>query len=131
MHLEDSDGVPPFAQRQETVCPLDVPITYPDVGGRGSYLPEPSIRNVKGWLDWQASQLDMPHWWVELTTISNMENLKRLAWKICDSFSILAVRCETFPSQEDTVLPAPKFSPGICFSPMTHPIRMFNSSLCC
>ena len=93
MHLEDSERVPPFAQRQETLHPLEVPITYPDVGGRGNYPPEPSIRNNEGWLDWQAGQLDMPHWWVELTAISNV----RLAWKICYSFLIPMVRCETFP----------------------------------
>ena len=31
IHLEDSGGVPPFAQRQETVHPLEMPIAYPDV----------------------------------------------------------------------------------------------------
>ena len=108
IHPEDSNGVPPFAQRQETVCPPEMPIAYPDIGGRGNYPPEPSIRNIEVWLNWQACQLDMPHWWVELTAIPDVENPKRLAQKICASFSILSVRCETFPGQEYTVPPAPK-----------------------
>ena len=120
-----------FARRQETVHPPEMPIAYPDIGGRRNYLPEPSIRNIEVWLDWQAHPLDTPHWWLELTAITDVKNPKRLAWKICTSFSILAVRCETFPGQEYTVPPAPNVSPGICFSPMIHPFRMFNSSLCC
>ena len=60
----------------------------------------------------------MPHWWVELTTIPNVENPKRLAWKIHASFSIPAVRCETFPHQEYTVPPAPKCLTRNMFSPM-------------
>ena len=130
IHLEESNGVPPSAQRQETVHPPEMPIAYPDIGG-GGYPPEPSIRNIKVWLDWQASQLDMPHWWVELTAIPNVENPKRLVQKICDSFLIQAVRCEAFPGQEYTMPPAPNASPGVCFSPMIHPIRTFDSSLCC
>ena len=47
IHLEDSDGASPFAQRQETVHPSEVPLAYPDIGGRGDYPPEPSVRNVE------------------------------------------------------------------------------------
>ena len=83
-------------------------IAYSDVGGRGNYLPEPSIRNIEIWLNWQACQLDMPHWWVEPTSIPNVENPKRLTWKICTSFLIPAVRCETFPGQAYTMPPALK-----------------------
>ena len=72
------------------------------------YLPEPSIRNIEIWLDWQACQLDMPHWWVELTAIPSLENPTRLAQKICTSFLIPAVRCETFSFQEYTAPSAPK-----------------------
>ena len=85
-----------------------MPLAYPDVEGRGDYPPEPSVRNVEVWLDWQACQLDMTHWWVELTAIPDVENPKRLAQKIHTSFLILLVRCETFPGQEYTVPPAPK-----------------------
>ena len=106
--MEDSDGTPPLVQRQETVHPLEVPLAYPDVGGRGDYPPEPSVRNVEVWLDWQACQLDMPHWWVELAAIPNVGNPKRLAQKMCTSFLIPSVRCETLPGQEYTVPPAPK-----------------------
>ena len=76
-------------------------------GGRG-YPPEPSIRNIEVWLDWQACQMDTPYWWVELTTIPDVEDPKKLAQKIHASFSILAVRCETSLGQEYTVPPAPK-----------------------
>ena len=100
---------PQFAQRQKTVHPQEMLIAYPNIGGRVYYPPEPSIRNVEIWLDWQAHQLDMPHWWVELTAIPDVENPKRLAWKICmPLFQSQAVRFETFPGQEDTVPPAPK-----------------------
>ena len=74
----------------------------------GGYLPEPSIRNIEVWLDWQACQLDTPHWWVEITAIPDVENPKRLAQKIHTSFSIPVVRCEAFPGQEYTMPPASK-----------------------
>ena len=77
IHPEDNNGIPPFTQRQETVLPLEMPIAYLDVGGRGNYLPQPSIRNIEVWLNWQACQLDMPHWWVELTAIPNVERLAK------------------------------------------------------
>ena len=96
-----------FAQRQETINPWRCPyptLTLAVVG----YLPEPSIGNIEVWLDWQACQLDMPCWWVELTAISNVENPKRLAWKIHASFLILVVRCEASPGQAYTAPPAPK-----------------------
>ena len=84
IHL-DSNGVTPFAQRQETLCPQSCP--YPtQTSAVGGYLPEPSIGNIEVWLDWQACQLDMPHWWMELTAIPDVENPKRLAQKIYTSF---------------------------------------------
>ena len=102
-----SDGVPTFAQRQETVHPPEMPIPYPDVSG-GGCPPEPSIKNIKAWLDWAAHQLDMPHWWVELTAISHVENPEKLARKIHASVLISAVRCEASPGQGYTIPPAPK-----------------------
>ena len=74
----------------------------------GGYPPEPSIKNIKAWLDWQAHQLDMPHWWVELTAISNVENPKELARKIHASFLIPTVRCEASLGQGYTASPTPK-----------------------
>ena len=109
-HLEGSDGVPPPIWRQETVHPQKIPTAYPDVGSGRGYLPKPSIRNYEVWLDWQACQLDMLHWWVELTAIPNVENPKRLAQKICASFLILAVRCKALPGQDYTAPPAPQMS---------------------
>ena len=131
IHPEDSNGVPPFTQRQETVHPPEMAIAYLDIGGRGDYPPEPSIRNIEVWLDWQAHQLNMPHWWMEITAIPDVEKPKRLAQKICTSFSIRVVRCETFPGQEYTAPLPPNVSPGIYFSPTFCPIRTFDSSLCC
>ena len=39
-----------------------------------SYPQEPSIVDVETWLDWQAHQLDMPYWWMELTAIPGVED---------------------------------------------------------
>ena len=58
IHLEDSNGVSPFTQRQGTVCTLKMPLAYPDLEVGGDYPPEPSIRNIEVWLDWQAHQLE-------------------------------------------------------------------------
>ena len=68
-HFEGSDGVPLPVQRQEMVCPWEIPTAYPDIGSGMGYLPEPSISNYKMWLDWQACQLYTPHWWAEFTAI--------------------------------------------------------------
>ena len=95
------------------------------------YLPEPSIRNIEVWLDWQAHQLDMPHWWVELTAIPNVENPKRLAQKstpLAQSWQL-----DVRPSQaKSTPCPLPpNVSLGVYFSPMIHSIRTSDSNLCC
>ena len=83
-------------------------MAYQDAEGRGNYPSELSIKDVETWLDWWACQMDMPYWWVELITIPGVEDPKRLAQKICSSFSIPAVRCKVFPGQVYTVPPAPK-----------------------
>ena len=85
-----------------------MPRTYSNTGGGSSNLPEPPIRNVEVWLDWQACLMDTPHWWEELTTIPKVEDPKKLVQKIHAFFLIPAVRCETFPGQVYTVPPAPK-----------------------
>ena len=90
------------------VHPWEIPTAYPDIRSRMGYLPEPSIKNYKMWLDWQAHQLDTGSWWAELTVIPNVEDPRKLAWKICASFLILAVRCEALPGQDYTAPPAPK-----------------------
>ena len=75
-----------------------MPTTYLDIGNRMGYLLEPSIKNYEMWLDWQACQLDTPHWWAELTTIPEVEDPRKLAQKIHASCLILAVRCEALSS---------------------------------
>ena len=61
------------------------------------------------WLEWQACQLDTPDWWEELTTIPDVGDPKKLAWKIHASFEIPGVRCETLGNQKEYTVPsAPK-----------------------
>ena len=79
-----------------------------DTGDRQGYLLEPLIKNYKLWLDWQACQLDTPHWWEELTTIPEVGDLKKLALKICASFDTPAVRCEALQNHDYTAPLAPK-----------------------
>ena len=83
-------------------------MAYQGADSKGNYPPEPSIKDIETWLDCQACQMDMPYRWAELTTIPRVEDPKRLAPKICASFSIPEVRCEAFPGQGYTVPPAPK-----------------------
>ena len=85
-----------------------MPLAYWDAKNRGNYLSEPSIKDIETWLEWQAHQMDMPHWWAELAAILRVEDPKRLAQKICTSFSIPAIRSEAFLGQGYTVPPAPK-----------------------
>ena len=77
-------------------------MAYLDIKTRMGDRLEPSIRNYEVWLNWQAHQLDTPHWWGELVAIPDVEDLKRLAQKIWASFLILAVRCEAFLNQDYT-----------------------------
>ena len=106
--MEENSGVSLPTLRQEVVHPWETPVVYSNIRGGRGYLPEPSIRNVEVWLDLQAHLMDTPHWWVELTAIPEVEYPRKLAQKICASFLIPAVRCETFPGQEYTMPPAPK-----------------------
>ena len=52
--------------------------------------------------------MDMPYRWTELTAIPGVEDPQKLAWKICASFSIPAVRSKVFLGQGYTAPPAPK-----------------------
>ena len=83
-------------------------LAYPNAKSRGNYLLEPSIKDIETWLDWQACQLDMPCWWVELTAISGVDDPKKLAWKIQASFLIPEVRSQVYPGQGYITPPAPK-----------------------
>ena len=69
--------------------------------------PEPSINNCKVWLEWWASQADMPDWWGELVTIPNVGDPERLAHKICTCFKISWVRCKALGDSEDYTMPPP------------------------
>ena len=82
------------------------------------------------WLEWWAHQLDTSHWWSELTTITNVEDPRKLAQKLCASFLILEVRCEALPGQDCTMPLPPNVSLGIGSSLMILPIRMSNGSPC-
>ena len=85
------------------------PEVKPDPKGEDEdYPPEPSILDVKTWLDWQACQLSTPCWWWELKAIPSMKDLQKLAHKIWASFLIPKVRSRAFPGQDFTAPPAPK-----------------------
>ena len=64
--------------------------------------------DVETWLDWQAHQLDMPCWWMELTAILGVEDPQKLAKKIWDFFLIPEVRSRVFPGQDYSAPSAPK-----------------------
>ena len=99
---------PQDSQRQENTHPPGGSLAYPNVGSRGNYLLEPSIKDIKTWLDWQACQLDMPCWWIELTIIPGVEDPKKLAWKIQAFLSSPEVRSQVFPGQGYTAPLFPK-----------------------
>ena len=96
------------ARRPEILHPREMPASYPDIENRMGDLPETSIKNMEVWLNWQACQLDTPHWWGELATIPDVEDPSKLAQKIPASFLILVVRCEALLNQDYTMPPAPK-----------------------
>ena len=98
-------------------------------GTRWVYPPEPLIKNYELWLDWQAHQLDTPHWWEELTTIPEAGDQKKLAWKICTSFDILVVRCQALWNQDYTRPLLPNALPGVGSSPVTILTKMSDEAL--
>ena len=71
-------------------------------------LPKLSIENYEKWLEWQAWQLDTPHWWEELTTIPDVEDIWRLAQKIWASFEVPSVRMGALEGQPFTMPPVLK-----------------------
>ena len=76
--------------------------------GEENYPLEPSIVDVEMWLDWQAHQLSMQCWWMELRAIPGVKDTWKLAQKIWTSFLIPMVRSRAFPGQDYTAPPAPK-----------------------
>ena len=59
----------------------------------------------KVWVEWQASHVDMLEWWEELVAIPNVEDYRKLAWKICASVKIPRVRCEALKVTNDYSTP--------------------------
>ena len=85
------------------------PEVKPDPKGEEEdYLPEPSILDIKTWLDWQACQLSTPCWWWELKAILGVKDPQKLTCKIWVSFLIPKVRSRAFLGQDFTVPPIPK-----------------------
>ena len=84
----------------------------PTVGGSAQHrqnIPlEMSIENYEKWLEWQAQQLDTPHWWEELIAIPDMKDIQRLAQKVWASFEVPSVRMEALEGQLLTAPPVPK-----------------------
>ena len=56
------------------------------------YSTEPSVSDVKTWLEWQAEQLGTPTWWMELQVIPDISDPQNLSQKIRASFNIPEVR---------------------------------------
>ena len=82
-------------------------------GEEENYLPQPSILDVKTYLDWQTCQLSTPCWLWELKAIPGMKDLQKLAHKIRASF---LTQQECFPPQW-FIIPghvAATFSPNCC-----------------
>ena len=100
----EEDPIPTW--RPEMLHPQEMSTTHAATKNRMVIQPESLIKNYKVWLTWQACFLDTPHWWTELTAILGIDDLKKLAWKICASFLIL--RCEGLQDEDYTVPPAPK-----------------------
>ena len=100
-----SPGWPPSGRRVTFREPEVEP--NPD-GGAEDYLLEPPISDVETWLEWQASQLSTPTWWLELRAIPWVKDLWKIAHKIWASFSIPEVRMRATLGQGYTVPPAPR-----------------------
>ena len=121
--VEECDLGPLPTLRPELEYFLEMPTTGQGTRDRWSFLPEPSIRDYHKWLEWWACQLDTPHWWEELITIPGMEDVTKLAWKICTSFEVQAVKCEFLRGKVFTVPPHQSALTGICFCQTTCPTR--------
>ena len=79
------------------------------VEGSHGLPPEPSMENYEVWVEWQACCVGMPEWWEELVAIVNVEDHRKLAWKIWASFKIPRVRFEALKVTNDySTPPAPK-----------------------
>ena len=55
------------------------------IEGGNDLAPEPSMENYEVWVEWQACWVEKPEWWEELVAIPNVEDHRKLAWKILAS----------------------------------------------
>ena len=94
--------------RRPEICPQEMAATYLDIKNRVGNPLEPLIKNYEVWLNWHAHQLDSLHWWGELVAIPDVEDPRRLAWKIHASFLIPVVRCGVLLNEDYTMSFAPK-----------------------
>ena len=78
-------------------------------GVEENYPLEPSILDIKLWLDWQACQLSTPCWWENLRAIPGVKDLQKLTHKIWASFSIPEVRSRAFLGQDYAVPLTPRY----------------------
>ena len=60
--VEESDLGPLPTLQPELEHFLQAPRPTQGARDRQGLLPEPSINNYEVWLEWQAHQLNMPHW---------------------------------------------------------------------
>ena len=103
--VEENDLGPPPTLGPELECFLEMPMTVWGARDRQSSPPEQSINNYEMWLEWQAHQLDTPDWREKLTTIPNTGDPRKLTQKICASFKIPEVRCETPGNHKEYTAP--------------------------
>ena len=59
------------------------------------YSTEPSVSDMDTWLEWQATQLGTPTWWMELQAILGIRDPQKLACRVRASFNIPEVRMRT------------------------------------
>ena len=73
-----------------------------------SNLMEPSVDNLKTWLEFQTGQLGTPTWWEELSDVPGIEDRHKFTWKIRASFYVLEVCLRVSPEWVYTAPPAPQ-----------------------
>ena len=101
-------GSPSRSQSGRRVTFWEPEVELDPKGVEENYPPEPSILDIKTWLDWQACQLSTPCWWEELRAIPGVKDPWKLVCKIWASFSIPKIRSRAFQGQDYTVPPAPR-----------------------
>ena len=70
-------------------------------------LAEPSIIDLKMWLEYQAKQIGTPMWWRKLEAIPGIVDQCKFARKIRASFYVPEVQSRMFPEEGYSAPPAP------------------------